>query len=197
MKSVKKYFILFFLLLLFFSPFSCKKDLLKLVSVTPGTFTDTRDGRTYNTTTIGDYTWLAENLDFKTDSGSCYYDNDSVTNHEYGRLYTWQAAQAAVPPGWHLPTYDELDYLYNNLGGPQAPDQMWGDGYSQLAILPGGYYTTYSNEFYGRGHEAQFWYKQQHTWDLSYSGSWYGSTFYYNYSCPPNYKLSIRCVKDY
>jgi uncharacterized protein (TIGR02145 family) len=196
MKSGRKYFILLFLLLLIFSPFSCKKDLLKLVSVTPGTYTDTRDGRIYKTTTIGDYTWLAENLDFKTDSSSCYYDNDSVTNKDYGRLYTWQAALAAVPPGWHLPTSAELKYLYDNLGGETASHQMWNNGYSHLAILPGGYYVASSNQFSEKDHEAKFWYEQQHFWIL---GAYYysGSDFTYGYSNPPYDKLSVRCVKDY
>jgi uncharacterized protein (TIGR02145 family) len=196
MKSVRKYFILFFLLLFTFSPFSCKKDLLKPISVTPGTYTDTRDGREYKTTTIGDYTWLAKNLDFKTDSSSCYYDNDSVTNHEYGRLYTWQAAQEAVPPGWHLPITTELKYLYDNLGGENASHQMWGSGYSQLGILSGGYYVASSNKFSGKHYEARFWYEQQHSWGLG-NGGYYGGSFSYNYSNPPNDMLSVRCVKDY
>jgi len=124
MKSVRKYFILFFILLFIFSPFSCKKDLLKLVSVTLGTYTDTRDGRIYKTTTIGDYTWLAENLDFKPTAAPAIYDYDSVANKDYGRLYTWQAAQAAVPPGWHLPTTTDVKYLYDSLGGYNESAQI-------------------------------------------------------------------------
>jgi uncharacterized protein (TIGR02145 family) len=190
MKSVKKYFVLLFLLTLTCSPFSCKKDLLKLVSVTPGTYIDTRDGRTYKTTTIGDYTWLAENLDFKTDSGSCYYDNDSLTNHEYGRLYTWQAAQAAVPPGWHLPTTADLKYLYDNLGGNGESAQICEDGnnYSGLSIIPGGCYDSTLTQFKGKGQGACFWETGHSIW---------GVNSYIQYLNLSGAMLSVRCVKNY
>ena len=53
--------------------------------------TDERDGQTYKIVKIGDQTWMAENLNYKTESSFCY--NDSTEYCEtYGRLYTWAAA---------------------------------------------------------------------------------------------------------
>ena len=52
---------------------------------------DERDGQTYRIVKIGDQTWMAENLNYETESSFCY--NDSTEYCEtYGRLYTWAAA---------------------------------------------------------------------------------------------------------
>ncbi|MEN9354411.1 MAG: hypothetical protein RL318_1736 [Fibrobacterota bacterium] len=95
---------------------------------------DPRDGQTYPVVTIGKQTWMAKNLNYKTDS-SWWYENNADSGAKYGRLYTWASSmdlpdscnlernleictelikpvhQGACPVGWHVPTPDEWTYL--------------------------------------------------------------------------------------
>ncbi len=50
-------------------------------------FTDPRDGQSYDVVKIGGLTWFAENLNFATEGSVCPED-DSRNCDKYGRLYT-------------------------------------------------------------------------------------------------------------
>ncbi|MDR2591592.1 MAG: fibrobacter succinogenes major paralogous domain-containing protein [Chitinispirillales bacterium] len=83
-----------------------------------GTFTDTRDGQTYKTAKMPDgKTWMTQNLNYQTKSGSWCYKNDTSYCDKYGRLYGWETAKKNCPPGWHLPTRKEWDNLVKAVGG--------------------------------------------------------------------------------
>lgn len=98
------------------------------------------DGNIYETVTIGDQVWMAENLkttrfsdgtaiplvslDSKWESlttpGYCWYDNDKIANGEtYGALYNWYAVdtEKLCPSGWHVPSDEEWTTLTTYLGG--------------------------------------------------------------------------------
>ncbi len=110
------------------------KDISPIANQT-GTFTDSRDGKTYKWVKIGDQTWMAENLAYLPDVHSAasesyteplyyvydYNGNDVAIAKQqsnyttYGVLYNWTAAKAACPPGWHLPIVAEWTILENYL----------------------------------------------------------------------------------
>lgn len=160
--------ILIISLLIFFNIKMFKKDddaeRLKLTedpkSINYGTFTDTRDGKTYKTVKIGNQIWMAENLnyDYFDGGGSWCYDKKSSNCDKYGRLYNWKSLKKIAPVDWHLPRKSEFKTLLNNLGGEgvNAYRQIIQGGSSGFNALFGG--LRYDNgKFFYIGSQANFW----------------------------------------
>ena len=104
--------------------------------------TDSRDGQTYKTVTIGSQTWMAQNLNYKAANSFCY-ESSAENCEKYGRLYLWSAARDSVgawstngkdcgdltscsptdpvrgvcPKGWHLPSNTEWETMLIAVGG--------------------------------------------------------------------------------
>jgi uncharacterized protein (TIGR02145 family) len=129
------------MILLAFS--SCSKDNDDNPNTT-STFTDPRDGIVYKTVTIGNQTWMAENLKYlpavfgpgsgsQTDPRYYVYGYDGTIVSEakatpnystYGVLYNWPSAMSACPAGWHLPTDAEWTQLSVFLGESDAGGKL-------------------------------------------------------------------------
>jgi uncharacterized protein (TIGR02145 family) len=173
-----------------------------------GTFTDKRDGKTYKTITIGKQTWMAENLAFKTKNGCFVYNNDTSNEGKYGYLYDWEAAKAACPGGWHLPTKGEIEILINYLGGEtvaggklkstsgwNAPN-TGATNETGFTALPGGYRLD-NGSFGNSGIYGFLWSSTEN----GTSNAWVW-VMYYNFSSADrndsgkSIGYSVRCLKD-
>lgn len=98
-----------------------------------GTIADI-DGNIYNYITIGNQTWMMENLKTTkyingdliaevadintwkslTTGAFCNYNNNIANSEKYGKLYNWFAVndtRKIAPLGWHIPTADEWRQL--------------------------------------------------------------------------------------
>ena len=73
-------------------------------------FTDSRDGQSYDVVKIGGLMWMAENLNFET-AGSFCPEGDSRNCKRLGRLYSWAEARSVCPDGWRLPTKEDFESL--------------------------------------------------------------------------------------
>lgn len=120
-------------------------------TVVKGTFTDERDGKTYKTVKIGTQTWMAENLNYKTEDSFCYDDKDEYCE-QYGRIYLYTIAKNICPEGWRHPTDAEWAVLYQNMGNNLYMGMA--DPYEFNIILGG----TRDDDYYtGLGLGADYW----------------------------------------
>lgn len=171
--------------------------------------TDLRDGKTYKTVTIGNQTWMAENLNYEVNYKSnsfCYKDSTKYCA-KYGHLYTWDAAMKACPDGWHLPSEDEFNTLFAAVGGQSVAAKMlksssgWQDGNGldnyAFSALPVGRRYPDDGRYYLNGYAAYFW--------SSTENSSYGANYIYMDDNSDNPEIdnsdlslaySVRCVKD-
>jgi|GEM_PF-1080423 len=181
-----------------------------------GRFTDPRDAKTYRTIRIGSQTWMAENLNFKTERSECYNNADSNCT-KYGRLYYIDGAKIACPAGWRVPSPDDWDSLTRAVGGKQAgrfgewefagkklkSKKGWNsrmDGGSGggtddfgFSALPGGY--GYSGGNFGDAGNKGTWWNS----DFGWVGHVY-MDYYHDFTDDAHgkktYSFSLRCLQD-
>jgi len=139
---------------------------------------------------IGAQEWMAENLRTasyrngdpipevrstdqwtKTTAGAwCHYDNDTLNEKTYGKLYNWQAVQdprGLCPAGWRVPDDADWNRLAEHLGGADKagghlkasifwePPNPRMPSPTAFDARPGGY--RYDNGFYFAGTQGYWW----------------------------------------
>ena len=117
-----------------------------------GTFTDTRDNKTYTTVIIDGKELMSENLAYLPSVNpasvisftepyyyvSAYQDTivseaKATDNYStYGVLYNWPAAKVACPDGWHLPFDDEWEQLAQYVSDQKGPYSKSGDEWNNV-----------------------------------------------------------------
>lgn len=119
---------------------SSVSDTVESIVVTTGVMTDSRDGKEYETVTIGSQTWFAENLNygsyliedfsyeqFQEENEKFCYDNSSSNCDLNGGLYQWHTAVGVEA------VYDSTSYSVSS-------------GHVQ-GICPAGWHVPKSNEW--------------------------------------------------
>ena len=180
----------------------------------PNTFTDPRDGQVYRTVELNGQRWMAQNLNYDVGEGCWVYEKSSgflglgakIKKEGYGRLYTWEAAKKACPPGWRLPTDEEWRALAMAHGGlwdgedkgdpKKAYSALLEGGSSGFAALLGGY--RYTDGSFGKlGDYVNYWsateYGSDYAWYYYFNG-YNGKLGRYNYL--KAWGFSCRCVQD-
>jgi uncharacterized protein (TIGR02145 family) len=183
-------------------------------------------GTDFRTVTIGNQTWMAENLNCYV-AGSTCYSNSADSCAKYGLLYTWYAAMSACPVGWHLPSDAEWTELTDFVGGSstagtklKSTTYYWGlgifdisneygcrgtDDYGFSALPGGGRLSGFnSGPVDDAGYTGTWW----SATEFGTKNAWYRSMMcedvgiYRNYGVGRyNYPkssgmFSVRCVKD-
>jgi uncharacterized protein (TIGR02145 family) len=189
-----------------------------------GIFTDSRDGKIYKITKIGEQVWMAENLNYETEGSKCY-DNKPENCIKYGRLYDWETAMKACPKGWHLPNNAEWDKLYRYVDGTSGTESPYesptagkylkmrkgwkeddegksGNGKDAFGFsaLPGGFGVK---DDFGSGHYNGYWWSSS---EFDSSDAWDGYIYtrdiaYDSQDASWNgldkiYSFNIRCLQD-
>ncbi|MCL2281697.1 MAG: fibrobacter succinogenes major paralogous domain-containing protein [Fibromonadales bacterium] len=170
-------------------------------NVNYGSFTDSRDGKSYRTVKIGGRTWMAENLGYANPAygASWCYGNNASYCTAYGRLYDWGAAMSACPDGWRLPSDADWYDLVQAAGGQdiaaeKLKSQTGWNGTDEFGFsaLPGGYGRSCHRAFIGAGNSS-FW------WSATEFGAWLMGSGYNGVEADiaiGSYAgLSVRCVR--
>jgi uncharacterized protein (TIGR02145 family) len=180
------------------------------------------EGQIYNTVQIGGQCWMKENLNVgvmingnmngsNNDTIEKYCYNDVRVNCDlYGALYQFQeamkysltpATQGICPPGWHMPTYTEIETLITSVNSDgdalkaigQGSGEGSGTNLSGFSALLAGL-RAFTGEFSNFGEAACFWSSNGDVYSGYYMSLWHNDNSISFYSMIAEYGLSVRCI---
>jgi uncharacterized protein (TIGR02145 family) len=177
-------------------------------------FADPRDGEAYRVVEIGEQAWMAENLRFQSPRSRCY--DDSLRNcARLGRLYPFDDAASACPPGWRLPSDQDWMRLEAAVGVPEAElrndrdrgaaaragERLKAGGDSGFNGLYAGYDDPHDRAFQRLDQAAAFWTSSEEGRDDVSPLAWHRDldvrrTGIWRSLVNVTYRLSVRCVAD-
>jgi uncharacterized protein (TIGR02145 family) len=180
-------------------------------------FCDTRNNRLYKFVTIGtgakSQIWMAENLNYKTPTGSACFENDAVKCAKYGRHYNWSTAISVCPAGWHLPSKAEFETLIENAKGSgsledaskalraktwdytQACGNVAGNDTYEFTALPAGSISSDdTDDSFAEDEQTYFWSSTENDTDNATMMSIACSIWTEEWE--KYYYFSVRCIKD-
>jgi uncharacterized protein (TIGR02145 family) len=191
--------LLFSLILLFVLPTYAVKP--------SNSYKDPRDKQKYRTIKVGDRIWFADNLNYKMDGSFCYKEDESNCQ-AYGRLYTWDAAVNACPQGFHLPTDDDFQSLWQAAGADfnaaylLKAEYGWsgetnGNDTLKFSAMPAG--NRFDDETYGNLSKFAFFWSSEASTEKQNARVWYMTSKSMAFSFmnkPKIFGFSVRCVQS-
>jgi uncharacterized protein (TIGR02145 family) len=192
-----------------------------------GDFVDKRDGQAYTTIKIGKQWWMVENLNYKMtakanlqnlaiqteisyDAEKGYPPSDRM-KEVYGQFYTWEEACNVCPDGWKLPSKEDWEILFEEVGGKEiagavlaSRSDLWDEPFDKsikpigFNIEPAGYRFYILFRHWQSGNRTFFW-----TSTAKNEKSAYGFDFHAGYNevfggdlgyLKVN-AISVRCIK--
>jgi uncharacterized protein (TIGR02145 family) len=195
-----------FLVLFLLSLQACdwaKEDALslnKLPKVSKGAyFVDPRDQSLYATVHVENMTWLGSNMRYAVAGSGCVEDCD-----RYGRMYTYEQALQACPPGWKLPAMEDWKELSNALNPPRM-QEFDNDFYLFYAYVLNQAFDLRWPGFINSSDERGFKDTRTYFWTSTKDGANQGIFYLENNSAglhafyiygSVNNRISCLCVKD-
>ena len=112
-----------------------------------------------------------------------------------GELFTFDEAQNVCPPGWRLPTYEELQSL-NRVSGVWAGNgRIFGTAPNQLFLPASGWRRDYDGSVFNVGANGLYWSSTQSNSELAmFLGFNNGNVLVYGYWRESGF--SVRCVAE-
>jgi uncharacterized protein (TIGR02145 family) len=165
-------------------------------------------GQSYQTVSIGEQCWMAENLNYETAGSACYGGQDAMCD-TFGRLYPIAEVNSGIcADGWHMPTDSDWNTLEITLGRSPSDNGAWrttgnvgaqlseftpnGTNSTGFSALMAGYYS--SSSMRNQGTNTIFWTSNPNAYRMLNTSN--DNIYRRGNTAPSDMMASARCVMD-